>query len=85
MFIILFHGSQRPGYTQWGIFPSTLSGLDSNIQRRQQKDEIGEAWLFADCADFLPTLFISKTLPPLCVALCWVQGGLAVSPSNCRT
>jgi hypothetical protein len=25
----------------------------SKIQRRQQKDEIGEAWLFADCADFI--------------------------------
>jgi len=24
----------------------------SKIQHRQQKDEIGEAWLFAGCADF---------------------------------
>jgi hypothetical protein len=40
-----------------GDFPSTLSVPISNIQRRQQKDEIGEAWLFAVCADFLSTLF----------------------------
>jgi hypothetical protein len=40
-----------------GDFPSTLSVPISKIQRRQQKDEIGEAWLFDGCADFLSTLF----------------------------
>jgi len=71
--------------TRSGGFLTTPLLSISKIQRRQQKDEIGEAWLFADCADFYSPVSFSKTLPPLCVALCWVQGGLAVSPSNCRT
>ncbi|WP_425422227.1 hypothetical protein [Phaeodactylibacter xiamenensis] len=60
---------QRPGYTQWGIFPSTLSVLDSNIQRRQQKDEIGEAWLLLPAAGFSFSFFNRRFLPSLSVAI----------------